>query len=230
MKFFEKFRGMFAVIKKEFARFFLDRRMLLTTVIMPGLLIYVVYTLMGTIMGGIAGGASSYTAVVDSMPQSLTGIFSSVDALEITAAEEDSDYYKTQVSEGELDIYVVFPADFDEIVEDRNQPGFVAPNVEIYYNSANEASNSAYSTFAAVLDLYEQQISNAFNVNVGEGYDLASATSLTTEILSAVVPMVLLVLLFSGCMAVAPNLSQAKRRGGRWQLCWLLPSSVRTLP
>ena len=55
MKFFEKFRGMFAVIKKEFARFFLDRRMLLTTVIMPGLLIYVVYTLMGTIMGGIAG-------------------------------------------------------------------------------------------------------------------------------------------------------------------------------
>ena len=91
MKFFEKFRGMFAVIKKEFARFFLDRRMLLTTVIMPGLLIYVVYSLMGTIMGGIAGGASSYTAVVDSMPQSLTGIFSSVDALEITAAEEDSD-------------------------------------------------------------------------------------------------------------------------------------------
>lgn len=214
MKFFEKFRGMFAVIKKEFARFFLDRRMLLTTVIMPGLLIYVVYTLMGTIMGGIAGGASSYTAVVDSMPQSLTGIFSSVDALEITAAEEDSDYYKTQVSEGELDIYVVFPADFDEIVEDRNQPGFVAPNVEIYYNSANEASNSAYSTFAAVLDLYEQQISNAFNINVGEGYDLASATSLTTEILSAVVPMVLLVLLFSGCMAVAPeSIAGEKERG-----------------
>ena len=104
MKFFEKFRGMFAVIKKEFARFFLDRRMLLTTVIMPGLLIYVVYTLMGTIMGGIAGGASSYTAVVASMPPSLTGIFRSVDALEITAAGGDSDYHKKHGRGGGLDI------------------------------------------------------------------------------------------------------------------------------
>src|SRR5699024_3354620 len=65
-----------------------------------------------------------------------------------------------------------------------------------------------------VLDLYEQQISNAFNVNAGDGYDLASATSLTTEILSAVVPMVLLVLLFSGCMAGAPeSIAGEKERG-----------------
>ena len=40
-------KGMIAIIRKEFARFFLDRRMLITTILMPGLLIYLVYTLMG---------------------------------------------------------------------------------------------------------------------------------------------------------------------------------------
>ena len=57
-------KGIIAIIKKEFARFFLDRRMLLTTIIMPGLLIYIVYTLMGTFMTELAGGDSRYSAAV----------------------------------------------------------------------------------------------------------------------------------------------------------------------
>ena len=36
------------IISKEFARFFGDRQLLFTTVIMPGLLIYVIYSLMGS--------------------------------------------------------------------------------------------------------------------------------------------------------------------------------------
>lgn len=38
------------IISKEFKRFFSDRTLLFTTVIMPGLLIYVIYTLMGSFM------------------------------------------------------------------------------------------------------------------------------------------------------------------------------------
>ena len=36
------------IIKKELSRFFMDRKLLLTTVIMPGLMIYIIYSLMGT--------------------------------------------------------------------------------------------------------------------------------------------------------------------------------------
>lgn len=38
------------IIKKEFARFFGDRSLVFTTIIMPGLLIYLIYTFMGTFM------------------------------------------------------------------------------------------------------------------------------------------------------------------------------------
>lgn len=206
-------KGIIAIIKKEFARFFLDRRMLLTTIIMPGLLIYIVYTLMGTFMTELAGGDSRYNAAVKNMPQDIAVYFSE-SPFDITSAGDDAEAYKTQVSEGNLDIYVVFPEDFSETISSAGQPGYVAPNVEIYYNSAQESSAAAYSQFAAVLDLYEQIISNVFNVNYGEGYDLGTAQSVTSYILSAVVPMVLLVLLFSGCMTVAPeSIAGEKERG-----------------
>ena len=35
------------IFKKELARFFGDRRMALTTILLPGLMIYVLYTFMG---------------------------------------------------------------------------------------------------------------------------------------------------------------------------------------
>lgn len=38
------------IIRKEFQRFFGDRRMLLSTVLLPGVMIYVIYSLMGTFM------------------------------------------------------------------------------------------------------------------------------------------------------------------------------------
>ena len=210
-----RFKGIIAIIKKEFARFFLDRRMVLTTVILPGLLIYVVYTIMGSFVSGIAG-TGDYTAAVRNMPASLSPVFSQIESFEITEATEDDDYYKTQVREGGLDIYVVFPEDFDEVI--AGAVGGAAPsqtpNVEIYYSSSEDGSSAAYSAFLAVLDTFEDSLTNIFDVNAPGGeYDL-STTSMTNYILSAFVPMVLLVLLFSGCMSVAPeSIAGEKERG-----------------
>ena len=40
--------NIWTIIKKEFARFFGDKQLIFTAVIMPGLLIYLIYSLMGT--------------------------------------------------------------------------------------------------------------------------------------------------------------------------------------
>ena len=39
--------NMLTIIKKEFVRFFGDKRLVFTTVLLPGLMIYVLYTFMG---------------------------------------------------------------------------------------------------------------------------------------------------------------------------------------
>ena len=41
------------IMKKEFARFFKARRMVFTTIFMPGILIYVMYTFMGQGMSAL---------------------------------------------------------------------------------------------------------------------------------------------------------------------------------
>ena len=61
------------IVRKEFARFFGDRQMFFTTVIMPGLLIYIVYSLMGTGIGNMVneGRGEVVTLSVENIPQSL---------------------------------------------------------------------------------------------------------------------------------------------------------------
>ena len=70
------------IIKKEFARFFGDRQMFFTTVIMPGLLIYLVYSLMGNgISKMVTEGANEVVAMqVENMPQSLAPMLISFDS------------------------------------------------------------------------------------------------------------------------------------------------------
>ena len=45
-------KNIFTIVKKEFSRFFRDKRMILT-VILPGIMIYVIYSLMGTVFANI---------------------------------------------------------------------------------------------------------------------------------------------------------------------------------
>ena len=66
------------IIKKEFARFFGDRQLLFTTVIMPGLLIYIIYSLMGSgIQSMVTEGANEVVTMrVENMPASMAPVFS----------------------------------------------------------------------------------------------------------------------------------------------------------
>ena len=42
--------NIFTIMKKELFRYLSDRRMLLTTILLPGLMIYIVYSIMGQAM------------------------------------------------------------------------------------------------------------------------------------------------------------------------------------
>ncbi len=62
------------IIKKEFARFFKDTRLMLTTLILPGLLIFAMYSLMGTIMENVEKDAAEEPCAVYvvGLPESMS--------------------------------------------------------------------------------------------------------------------------------------------------------------
>mgnify|MGYP005782330223 FL=1 len=202
-------KAIFAIIKKEFSRFFLDRRMVLTTLLLPGLLIYVVYTAIGSITSAIAEVPSTPTVYVQNMPESLSDAIGGM--FEVRQQSVSDEEAKEQIRQGDIDLLVIFPENFDELGATSGE----VPSVSIYYYSAETASSSAYSMMVALLDGYEQQISNVFDINSGgDVYDLADSSSVSMYILSMIVPMVLIMLMLSGCVSVVlESIAGEKERG-----------------
>ncbi|MEG1291146.1 MAG: ABC transporter permease subunit, partial [Lachnospiraceae bacterium] len=91
----------------------------------------------------------------------------------------------------------------------------MAPKVEIYYNSTSTESQTAYKMLEKILNGYEATKANKFDINPGaEGYDLATKEDTTAMMFSMMIPMLMIMFLFSGCMAVAPeSIAGEKERG-----------------
>ncbi len=207
--------GILTIMKKELARFFGDRR-LVVSILMPGILIYILYSFMGGAMGDAFGVEEDYVPSIQAvnLPESV-GMLMDVAELpaENVSAAEDG---KAAVTAQELDLLLVFPEDFDRTVAAYEaSSGQAAPNVEVFYNSASTNSTFAYRTIVGLLDAYEAQMVNKFDVNAGGvGYDLATAEDTAGSFFAMLMPMLLMMFLYSGCASVAPeSIAGEKERG-----------------
>ena len=213
-----KSNGIVAIMRKELARFFGDKRMVVS-ILLPGVLIYVMYSFMGQAMGSLYGVEEDYvpTVQVVNLPESVSALVEAsggVNLLETEAsAVEDA---KAAVAEQGLDLLAVFPVDFDQAITAYDPgSGGAAPNVEIYYNAASTASQSTYMMFTSLLDAYEAQLANKFDINAGgDTYNLASEKDTAGTYFASLMPLLLMIFLYSGCVAVAPeSIAGEKERG-----------------
>lgn len=206
------------IAKKELDRFFRDGAMVIATVLLPGLLIYIMYSFMGSALSNQFDTDENYRFAVAAvhLPASVEAMLPEelYDIEQVTSAD-DMEACKEAIREKELDALIVFPTDFEAAVADPLSPERSAPpQVEIYYNSARTESSSAYQALYETLNQYESALANVFDVNAGGGYDLASEKDATGSIFSSMLPMLLMIFLFSGCMSVAPEaIAGEKERG-----------------
>ncbi len=209
------------IMKKEFVRFFTDRRMVLTTVIMPGLMIYLLYSFMGSGFSSRFETAEDFKAsiCVVNLPDSMKNVEDGgapVKFTEISDGEMEQCMEDLKTEEAGFDLLAVFPEEFDAQVSSYEvTAGGAAPAVKLYYNSTDSDSQSSYNMMEDVLNTYESALANKFDVNPGEEtYDLATDEDTSAQIFSMMVPMLMMVFLFSGCMAVAPeSIAGEKERG-----------------
>ena len=196
------------IISKEFARFFGDRQLLFTTVIMPGLLIYIIYSLMGTgIQKMINEGANeTVTLQVENLPQSLAPVFYSLDSSLVLSEQPITDDDIAQLEDKDINAVLLrFPEGFDNLI--GAGVAEEVPSVEIYYNSTNNASSRVHMVVSSVLNNYARP----YTVS---DLDQASDESIGAMIWSKILPMLIIMMLFSGVMAIAPSsIAGEKERG-----------------
>jgi len=211
-------KNIWTIMSKEFARFFGDRRMILMTLI-PALLIYVSYSFMGSIMGDIFAPDAEHTPRIYAVnaPASIVQMTESagITIRQIQADEVEST--KDKIVNQEADLVMIFPADFDAAVAafDAQTATEPAPNIEIYFLSTDPNSGEAGAIMQSILDAYEESLANKFDINRGiENADLATAGDIAATVISTMMPMLLMIFLFSGCMGLAlESITGEKERG-----------------
>lgn len=208
--------GMFTIFRKEMARFFGDKRTALAAILLPGVLIFAVYTFMGSALANQFSVDEDFAPTVQAvnLPGSVAAL-AGQSGLTLEATQ-DPDEAKALIEGQELDLLAVFPEDFDaQVAAYDPSSGAPAPAVELYYNSASVNSSAAYEMMSALLEGYESSLANKFDVNPGAGtYDLATEADTAGTLMSSMMPMLLMIFLFSGCMSTAPeSIAGEKERG-----------------
>lgn len=201
-------REIFVIVKKELRRFFTDKRMLMS-LILPGLLIFVLYSLMGTFIGKAFTPSDEYEYVICVENESET-----LDAYMQAAGYK----YKTVTASGaeaeqlladkEIDLFISFSDGFDGAGENKN--------VIIKYNSAKAESAKLYSVLQAVyLQNAIENIDYRYTVNAGvEKADLATEQDISKMMMTMFVPFILLIFLVTGSIGVATeSIAGEKERG-----------------
>ena len=208
-------RNIWTIMKKEFDRFFKDKRMVVSTLLLPGLMIYFVYSIMGSAMGSqfMTEESYAYKLEVVNMPATLEPMFAE-DMFEISKVDEvDFDTLAGRISDKEIDAAVVFEDNFDAVVGD---PMSASAAIDIYYNSTVTESSEAYGVVKSMIESVETSIVDIFEVNADteKQYDLTTEEEMAGFLMGMIMPMLLVSFLFSGSMGIAPEaIAGEKERG-----------------
>ncbi len=207
----------FEIIKKELRQFFLDKKAVLT-VLMPGIVIYVMYSILGL-------GFSVQSKTEDYKYQiACTGDFYGLSDLEnsgqiniINIMDTDISDEKSLIRNRQIDLIIEIPDDFEEYIQNQGYyQSENVPNIKIYYNSASDKSVEAHTFIVSYFENYENSIVNIFNINeeADEAYDLAEEKDTIAELLSTLLPMIIMTFVFSGCSGIASeSIAGEKERG-----------------
>lgn len=206
------------IIKKEFARFFGDKRMVISVILVPGLMIYLLYSLMGVMMSNQLTTSDDYvgTAYVQNMPEEFSPMLEALPVEWQSVGDAEIAGIQESLSEKEADLLLVFPENFIADMSSYDiASGTAAPNIEIYHNSARSESSTVYSMVMSLLENYEATLTNRFDINAGTvKYDMATDKDATGQLFSMMLPLLLMIFLFSGCLSVAPeSIAGEKERG-----------------
>ena len=228
--------GLLAIIKKELTRFFTDKRMVLTTILLPGLMIFLLWTFMGNALSSLTTVSEDYVpeAYAVNLPDSVKAMAEQTGLPLTPIVTNEADTVKQQIADKEADLLVVFPQDFDTAVAatltQEADGGGAVPQVAGYYNSTRTESSVQYSTMSTLLDGYKNSLAPLFAVNAGgDDYDLVTDRDQAGFTFASLLPLMIIIFLFSGCITIAlESISGEKERGtiatllvtplARWEL------------
>ncbi|MFW5864933.1 MAG: ABC transporter permease, partial [Candidatus Izemoplasmataceae bacterium] len=219
---------MWTIFKKEVYRVLSDRRLVLMIFIVPGLSIYVMYSLMGNVISNQIEEIEQHTIILyhDNMPSALETMITSIDPsgnqvinVEVTEEALDQDTIDEKLLEGSIDIYLAFDDNFETSIDDYETAS--PPTMDAYYNQGREESSYAYNQINAVIAQYRElklidrlERSEDYLVFNYDTNLVVDERKMAGEGLATLMPMLIVIFLFAGAMSIGPDaIAGEKERG-----------------
>lgn len=211
-------KGLWTILKKEFTRFFKDKKIWLT-MLLPGIFIYAIYSLLGTVLQDqmMPSESASYRVLTmhpSEHMESLTDRLlanSNYEIEYVDAVDMEETQAKQLVKDGAYEAFLSFPEHFDALVGENPETPL---DVYLYYNSGDTDSSACYSLVTEILASYKDELFDPFRLNYLTAADLAEPTDIASMVFSMIVPYLLLIFVISGAMSITPeSIAGEKERG-----------------
>jgi len=221
-------KNILTIFKKEWDRVIRDKRLIITVMILPGLMIFLVYTFMGSAMQNMYSDDVYDIAIVNPQVE-FANIYEtyeiastatdeeagSLQHLNVIEIDEDQiSQYQLMIDDEEWDILI----SIDEGINDYTGAG-QKPIVTLYSNPNNFSNSSVVNSFSNYVYYYRDYLSNElfgdtdyfgfWNIGTELNEETVSGT-----ILSSLLPMLIVMFLFTGAMSIGPeSIAGEKERG-----------------
>ena len=220
------------IIKKELFRVFSDRKLIFSLYILPVIIMFAIYGLMGKMIGSMQKDITEHTSIVtivnapDDFKKTLemagydkTAAITYIDSKEY---ESEKASIEDALKNKNADLCVILPDDFSDTVSSYMNGGDKLPSIEVRYNDTENYSQQAYAVFTGILSgTYKNQLLSgrygdvrmleAINVNT---VIVTKDEQSNSQFMKMLLPYMVVLMLFAGVMSVGVDaIAGEKERG-----------------
>jgi len=208
-------RNVWTILKKEWDRVMKDKRLIISVILLPGLMIFLIYTFIGSAIDNISSG-DQYQVVVINPTSDFASYYTNQTTYQITVTVGDEaslSTYESEIDNENLDLLVYLSSDI-LLYDGSNTKG----SITLYYNPNSQTSSTIFTVFADYINDYQTQLNyelwgdqTSFTISIGN--TPVNQDVISGMMLSMLLPMLIVMFLFAGVMAIGPeSISGEKER------------------
>lgn len=220
------------IFKKEIFRVFSDKKMIFSLFILPAILMFGIYGLMGMLMDNMVSDVEEHisTVYVQNAPEGFEELAAqtgyaqtaNINYLATDTSAEKIAELKDGILNGGVDLLVVFDKEFLAKAQTYENAGDPIPSVNVAYNSTLNYSSMARSTFNGLMlggmetVLLQNRFGNLDLLTVFNTEEelIINEDKANGEFLAMMLPYLIVMLLFAGAMGlVVDAIAGEKERG-----------------
>jgi sodium transport system permease protein len=216
------------IVKKELDKIFKFPRQILTTLVLPGLLLFLIYAFLGMGFGNMVGEEVETTTIIHvvNAPASLEAIRTDevvkmkIDLYE--ANETDIENLKNEVLNGSIHAVLVYDSNFDDLVQSPN-----LPNVTILYDSSTTSAAVTIERINLIISTQQSYLYRELNINpdlFNVVFDnIEPAEKGGAVILAMILPMLLMSFIFASALGTGSDAIAGEKERGTLATLLMLP-------